>query len=293
MNLIKKLSVLLIFITLIITGCGDPAIEVDDSQYQPKIVVEGYLFAGETVKEIKIARNFKIGEQVTIEGLRLDPVNNNVIVTLNDIPLTFDPTSKSYYNNNIIVEFNKQYTIKITAVINGVNVSAQSTTTTPAEGFRLLNKDLGNIAYNSEEGKFFYQASPGTSFYAFSFLADSASTDNFIYDNTFYPGLKPKDVKDNMNAYYYQGVFITDINSYQTTPFSYTIQPFDAWFYSKYRVIAYAGDQNFRSYVFTAKNVQEFDGNFHEPKILFVGDGIGVFASAIRDTASFTLVPAN
>jgi hypothetical protein len=293
MNTIKKLSLILILISLVFAGCGDPSIEVDDSQYKPKIVVEGYLFAGETVRDIKISRNFKIGEKVTIEGLRLDPVNNNVTVTLNDIPLNYDTVTKSYYNNNILVDYNKTYTIKISAVINGENVVAQSTTTTPAKGFKLLNKDLGNVRYNSEDGKFFYQASPGTSFYAFSFLADSASTDNFIYDNTLYPGLKPKDVQDNMNAYFYQAIFITDINSYLTTPFSYTIQPFDAWFYSKYRVIAYAGDQNFRSYVFTAKNVQEFDGNFHEPKILFVGDGIGVFASAIRDTATFTLIPAN
>nr|HPN38113.1 hypothetical protein [Melioribacteraceae bacterium] len=241
MKLIKKLSVVFILFALVLTGCGDPAIEVDDSQYQPKIVIEGYLFAGETVKEIKIARNFKIGERVTIEGLRLDPVNNNVTVTLNDIPLLFDPTTKSFYNNNILVDYNKTYTIKVSAVINGVSVNTQSSTTTPAIGFKLINKDLGNIKYNSEEGKFYYYSSPGTTFYALSFLPDSASTQNFIYDNPLFPGLKPKDVQDNMNSYFYQGIFITDINSYQTTPFDYTIQPFDAWFYSKYRVIAYAG----------------------------------------------------
>lgn len=293
MRLTKRFLAFIIFAVAALVGCGDPNVEIDDSQYQPKIVVEGYLFAGETVKDIKISRNFRIGEKVTIEGLRLDPVTNNVIITLNDIPLSFDPITKSYYNNNIFVEYNKTYTIIISAVINGTSVTAKSVTTTPAKGFKLVNKDLGTIRYNIDEGKFYYYSSPGTNFYAFSFLADSASVNNFIYDNTLYPGLKPKEVQDNMNMFYYQGIFITDINSYQTTTFTYKLQPFDAWFYSKYRVIAYAGDQNFRSYVFTAKNVQEFDGNFHEPKILFVGDGIGVFASAIRDTATFTLVPAN
>ena len=34
----------------------------------------------------------------------------------------------------------------------------------------------------------------------------------------------------------------------------------------------------------TYKNVQEFDGNFHEPRINIQGDGIGIFGSAIADT---------
>lgn len=293
MNLIKKFNLILIVLIPLLVACGDPTIEVDNNQYKPKIVIEGYLFAGETVKDIKISRNFKIGEKVTVEGLRLDPVSNNLTVTLNDIPLYFDPITKSYFNNNIVVDYNKSYTIKVTAEINGQPVSTQSTTTTPNKGFKILNKNLGTLRYNVDEGSFQFYASPGISFYAFSFIADSASYDNFIYDNILYPGLKKKDVQENLNRFYYQSGFITDINSYQTTPFNYKIQAFDTWFYSKYRVIAYAGDVNFRYYVFTAKNVQEFDGNFHEPKILFIGDGIGVFASAIRDTATVTIIPAN
>jgi hypothetical protein len=36
--------------------------------------------------------------------------------------------------------------------------------------------------------------------------------------------------------------------------------------------------------------VKEFDGNFHEPVQIFTGDGIGVFASAVRDTVVFNIV---
>ena len=56
------------------------------------------------------------------------------------------------------------------------------------------------------------------------------------------------------------------------------------WFYGNYRIIVYACDENFRLYVLTYKNVQEFDGNFHEPRINIDGDGIGIFGSAIADT---------
>jgi len=31
------------------------------------------------------------------------------------------------------------------------------------------------------------------------------------------------------------------------------------------------------------------DGNFHEPYPIFEGDGIGVFASAIRETVKFKI----
>jgi hypothetical protein len=52
-------------------------------------------------------------------------------------------------------------------------------------------------------------------------------------------------------------------------------------------MIVYAADENYRLFSLSYKNVQEFDGNFHEPKVTLQGDGIGVFASMIADTVYF------
>lgn len=79
------------------------------------------------------------------------------------------------------------------------------------------------------------------------------------------------------------------INSYSSGPFVLHIRSNETWFYGKYTVVAYAGDTNFKDYVMTAPSVQEADGNFHEPILIFKGNGIGVFASAIADTATFTV----
>jgi hypothetical protein len=67
------------------------------------------------------------------------------------------------------------------------------------------------------------------------------------------------------------------------------IEWINIWFYSKYRVIVYAGDQNFRNFSTTNQELQEMDGNFHAPIVDIKGDGIGVFASAIADTLTFTI----
>ena len=64
----------------------------------------------------------------------------------------------------------------------------------------------------------------------------------------------------------------------------------DTWFYGNYRVVMYAGDRNFKDYFITINQLQEMDGNYHEPKMYFEGDGIGIFGSFIADTVTFNLV---
>ena len=95
---------------------------------------------------------------------------------------------------------------------------------------------------------------------------------------------------DHFNQYKFRDGEISNLNSYLNISYPFVLNLRDTWFYSSYTIIAYAGDSNFKNYFMTAPAVQEFDGNFHEPIQIFQGDGIGVFASAIRDTIKFTLV---
>ena len=278
-----------VVIAVIVSACGNPGVNINNAPYDPKIAVEGYLYCGKPVRDIKLMRNFPIGTQVDGSKINLTPSGNNVIATINGSTLSFDPQTQTYYNNQMTVEYGKSYTLDVSATVDGVQLHTTSTTTTPLPGFAVAEKALGTFRYNSDSIAIDFTPSPGTTNYIFSVAPDSVSTENFIYDNVYTSRLDSAIVAKNMNNYKYGGSILTDISSQTRSSFSYKIENYFTWFYTSYRVIVYAADKNFANYVLTAPSVQEFDGNFHEPVLIFRGDGIGVFASAIIDTVRFTI----
>ena len=290
MRTILKIT-LIIITALVFVKCGDPGVSINEANYEPKISVEAYLYGGETVNDIRISRNFALGSPIDFNKLYLSPAENSVNISINGIPLEYDPQTKTYFNNNIVAEYGKTYQLNVSAVIDGKELSAEAVTTVPKQGFKLMGpSDLGDIKYYVEKPVIDFAPSSGTDLYVFSVLAENPSVKSFIYDNPYFSDIDSNDVKDNYNDYRYQLEVIGNIDSDVDRIYSAQIQYYELWFYGKYRTIAYAGDKNFRNYLFTAPNVKEFDGNFHEPIQIFTGDGIGVFASAIRDTVYFNLV---
>lgn len=276
--------------SLILTGCGKSGVNLDNAPYAPKIVVDGYLYCGQTVGNIRLMRNFPIGSPVDTSHLHLTPSGNDVEATINGVPLSFDPAMQTYYSDQISVGYDSSYTLDVYADVDGSRLHTTSITTTPQRGFEILNRHIGSFPYNSQSIAVEFVPSPGTGFYAFSIVPDSAGTGNFIYNNVFRNHLDSSDVAKNLNDYKFHDEIDQDINSYSGTAYSLAIQNGDTWFYGNYTIVAYAGDANFKDYVLTAPSVQEADGNFHEPVLIFQGDGIGVFASAIADTATFSIV---
>jgi len=126
--------------------------------------------------------------------------------------------------------------------------------------------------------------------YIFSMIAESASLKNFIYENPYYPNYDSNDVWTDYNNFRFQLDELSDIDSYSSNVYTFIVEGHDTWFYGPYTVTVYAGDRNLRYYLATAMEVQEMDGNFHEPYPIFDDDGIGVFASAIRETVKFTII---
>ncbi|MFH1197088.1 MAG: hypothetical protein V1720_15430 [bacterium] len=286
----KTMKIFLALLPLILLiGCGDPDVEITSAEYQPKIAVEAFLFCGETVKEIRLSRNFRLGESSNWNDLYLSPAKNSVTATINGTPLEFDETTATYFSNDITVEFDKTYTLEISATIDGKQLHTTSVTTTPKEGFAVLNHDLGTVIYEDAQLIIDFKTSPGTGLYIFSLMAESASVDDFIYDNPYFPNMSSEDLLNNYNTYRYQYNMVSDIDSYSNEIYTFDIHGYDTWFYGKYTTTAYAGDLNFRYYLFTATELQEMDGNFHEPIQIFNGDGIGVFASAIKEIVTFTI----
>ncbi len=276
-------------IVSLLAGCGSPGINLNSAAYNPKIAVEAYLYPGNTVSQIRLMRNFPIGDSINQAGLYLTPSGNNVSASINGVQLSFDPQTSTYYDNQMLVEYNKPYNLEVFATIDGVKLHTTSTTVTPQKGFSVLSKDLGDFIYG-DSVDIRYLPSPGTGFYAFSIVPDTATTKNFIYSNALRSNLDSSKVANHLNELKFRYGTVDNINSYADVTYSFSVSDIDTWFYGTYTVVAYACDQNFKDYILTNPNVQEVDGNFHEPVETFQGDGIGVFGSAIADTVKFTVV---
>ncbi len=289
MNMKPAKLLIVFFLLIMIAGCGKPGININNAPYNPKITVEGYLYPGETVSSIRLMRNFPINSPVNVSSIFLTPSGNKVKATINGTPLTFDQQTLSYYSNQITVDYGKQYTLEVYATIDGTPLHTTSTTITPQKGFSVMKKGLGNYSYG-DSIQINYVPSPGTGFYAFSIVPDTANTGNFIYNNSLRKNIDSSDVSDRLNEYRFRYGTVDNINSNASIMYAYYVTERNTWFYSSYTVVAYACDENFKDFLITSPNVQEVDGNFHEPVETFQGDGIGVFGSAISDTLRFTIV---
>ncbi|MBN2572826.1 MAG: DUF4249 family protein [Ignavibacteriales bacterium] len=287
----KTFLILFVILQLFYFGCGDPIVDITEVEYKPKIAVEAYLYPGKDIDNIKIMRNFPINKKIDEEQIYLTPSNNFVVAKINSNVLQFDNTNKTYYYNPLKVEFGKTYTIEIEATFDGKKFQTYSTTTVPDSGFKLQDKDLGTIKYNTQDIIIKFNPSPSTDFYIFSIIADSASPNNFIYDNPFIPNLSKEDVEKNFNNFLYQYRYLQNILPDPNKTYELKVEVYDAWFYGPYRVIVYACDQNFKDYFLSNQFLQQFDGNFNEPRKIMQNDGIGIFGSAIVDTVRFTIIP--
>jgi hypothetical protein len=288
---VKKIVYVLIAATIFIISCGDPEIDISGVAYQSKIVVQGYVYPDEDIKQVRLMRNFPLDRTINFEDFVLTPGGNGVIAKINGITLQYEPFTQTYYTNNLAVQNDATYSLEVTAVIDGKQLQTSSTTTVPPAGFSLLDTDLGTITYR-DPVIFRFTPSPGIDFYAFSIIPDSASVENFIYDNPYIPNIEVEDVEEDLIDYKFQFDVVINANSTPGTIHTYEVHGLDTWFYSSYKVIVYAGDNNFKDYLLTASNVQQPDGNFIDPRMNLSGDGIGIFGSAIRDTVTFNLVPS-
>jgi hypothetical protein len=138
--------------------------------------------------------------------------------------------------------------------------------------------------FGNRKPKVLFNRSAQTDYYAFSIVALDASVDNFIYDiHTWGGNIEEKDVRENMNDFKYSHDTVFNIPLTASVQ-EWTIEWFHLWFYSRYRIIGYSGDKNMKDYYLAHANVQEMDGNLHEPAFNIEGDGIGIFGPAVADT---------
>ncbi|MCX7876537.1 MAG: DUF4249 family protein [Melioribacteraceae bacterium] len=294
---IKRIIILLI--TIFIFSCGQSVVELEDT-FEPKIVVEAFIYPNQKVNDISITKNFPLNTAPNAQEL----IIRDAKVTITDLKtnkeynLVFNSKTFCYeYNSNdLIIEYDREYQLKVNATIYGKNLTAISKTKTPQKGFAIVKEKTvsGTLSYRQKDENGFvknlplvFKISEGTSFYPVSIVALDASEPNFIYDNA-YREVKKEDVIKDLDNFKFRQRQIFNVNS-SGSFYEYEITWTAIWFYGRYRMVVYAADENYRQFSLTYRNVQEFDGNFHEPKITIQGDGIGVFASMIADTVYFSI----
>jgi len=296
MKTILKISILLLSIAYF--SCGEGTVEVTQNSYEPKITIEGFLIAGQKVEKIRISRNFPVDANLLNYDLVLENADVKIIdeSNTNVYPLTFhlsqtnfDSNWFDYLGNDLIIEPGNKYTLDVIANVDGKNLHAWSTTKVPANSFKITDVNYTQLKYRQKDAsdnlirfEVTFDRSPGTTFYVTTVKAFNATTDNFIYDNPFFD-TKPSDIADDLDDFNYSYFWTQDT---PIGPGQTKVQLFwtNFWFYSEYEVIFYSADNNYKEFLQTFNDVQEPDGNFHQPIFHIEGDGIGVFGSMIADT---------
>jgi len=299
----KLLNIVVLGLSLIIVSCGEGDVSIDPSKYEAKIVIDGYLYPNQLIDRIKITRNLPIGTNISKSDLAISDAMVEITdlnVTPNvTLPLRFNPDSLYYYDdgNNITIQNGGQYRLVVQATIDGKALQASSTTKVPLAGFRIFDSlstsqiSFANISQNGTLPRpvIYFNRSDQTDFYAFSILAIDADLNSFIYDVHPWGGnIERKDVEENFDTFRKSNDTIFNTPMVADTS-QWTVEWFHMWFMGRYRIIAYAGDNNMKDYYLTHANVVETDGNLHEPEMNITGDGIGIFGSAIADTFYFDL----
>jgi hypothetical protein len=294
------------FITILLVGifssCGNTSVDVGENTYEPKIVFEGYLYPEMKVENIKITRNFPVNIVIDNNAIalsdasvKLTDLNSNV-----EYNLDFDPVKKSYYykGNDLLIGYGKSYKLRVQALVAGKQLTAESETTVPQKGFNInrTSSSLGSFKFRekdlygeSKTAKIVFNQSQGVDFYAIGIIALDAAKETYIVENPLFESDDTLKFEDHFNNHKYISDCIAFINANGSSS-NFEISWMHTWFYGKYQVILYAGDQNFKDYFITHGDIMEMDGNLHEPRFHIKGDGIGVFGSAIADTAYFEII---
>ncbi|MFQ5649891.1 MAG: DUF4249 family protein [bacterium] len=296
MSFKTNISGLLFLSPLLLSACGEGTLSMDNT-FQPRIVIQGYLFPNHKV-EVRLLRNFPLNATIDDNEVILSEAQAVIIDQEGSrFELRFDADRQIYESSAIAVDYGKRYTLEVHATIDAKALFARSTTTVPQPGFEILeeNSVLDSLVYRQrdENGQLIdfeivFNRSPGTDFYALALNALDADTSTFIYDNPF-DDFDVDDVLEDFEDFKYTYGWIQD-TPLQPGESSIDVFSFFTWFYGEYEAVVLAGDRNFRDFLISHGQVQEIDGNFHEPAFHIEGDGIGVFGSAIADTAYFTVL---
>jgi len=300
---------LLILPALLLSACGKGVVDVTRESYEPKIVVEGLLIAGQPVGKIHLTRNFPVDAD-----LRHTPLIDDVEATTAVITEVESGTAhalyfvapqddgphvlKDYYwttgDPGFIIKHGQSYRLDISMPIEGQPLTASAVTHVPGPGLALASLNTDTLPYRAVDEdneirhfKLQIDRVPGIDLYMTTLVCHHAVMDSLIMDNP-YEEIDADEAEEDMEEYGFEVQWIQ--NTPQTAGRSpITIYWYQLYFYGDYTLTVHAVDRNYARFIQTFDNVQEMDGNFHEAYIHLDGDGIGYFGSASIVTQEITV----
>jgi len=291
---------------LTLQGCGEGVVEIENVSYEPRVSIEGFLIPGKPVSGIRLFRNFKLNQDLREQTPLLDAIKTTATITDESsgivYPLSYHTPANlldignyyyEYTGNDLTIEYGRSYTLEVRTEIDNTPVQARSTTTVPMPGFKIAGVNYDSLQYRQKiDGELVnfvldIDRSPGTTYYLASIQSLTDDYDKFVSFSPFGKMSREEFEKDK-ERFTYNTFWI------QNTPGEagrsiMNLFWFEFHFYSRYRVIVYAADKNYREFMQTYSRVQEIDGNFHEARFNIEGQGIGVFGSVIPDTVYVTV----
>ncbi len=291
---------------LMLQGCGEGVVEIENISYEPRVSIEGFLTPGEPVTGIRLYRNFKLDQDLREQTPLLDPLKTSATITDEGSGVTYPLSYRApanlldisgyyyeYRGSDLTIVHGGSYTLEVRTEIDGTPIEARSTTTVPAAGFRIAGVNYDSLQYRQKTGGELVNfvldidRAPGTTYYLASILSLTDDYDRFVSSSPFGKMSREEFEKDK-ERFVYNTFWI------QNTPPEagrsiMNLFWFEFHFYGRYRIIVYAADKNYREFMQTYSRVQEIDGNFHEARFNIEGQGIGVFGSVIPDTVYVTV----
>lgn len=295
--------ILVVLIAVLLFGCGEGMVDINTKNYEPRIVIYGFIQPGNNVKNISITRNFPLNQKINADSLYLKDAD--VVITDLSInksyKLDFDADTKKFQRLDMIIMKGRSYKLSISAVIDGVTVEASAVTNTPKEAVEIdtsrsrLESFHVFDKYENGEYKYFevcWKFDPEASCYIFSKESIKMTDSNRIWgmNNEAYEQMRAKYgnfftwrrgntveilyAKDRSGEYY-----------------SHIIEAILFAYHGAQRFIVTTGDKNFYDYINLPREVVDVDGNHFEPKYHVSGQAIGVFGSIVSDTVEVMLLP--
>jgi hypothetical protein len=289
---------LYIFFTLFTFGCGESIINIDSSTYEPKIYIYGFISSGQSVKDIKIERNFPINTKIDLASLAISDAEVILIdlSTNENYKLNYNPITKKYDCIDIVIKNSVSYMLSVDATIDGKSVHAYGTTTVPKGGIT-INKELSKLeTFSLEEkdinGNYKYFEIcwdvSGDDIPSFEFRVEVITRPNSLsISEEYYAYISNLDRPLYPYRYYwdsgYPDNFIIYRNNYTNNSYCLRIEGYDLGRVGRFRVVIDYVPIEYSYYVLEPKEIRDADGNFVPAKSFINGDGVGFFGSTVCD----------
>jgi hypothetical protein len=126
----RRSGVLILALMCGLLGCGDPGVDITGADFEPRIIIQGYLYPQKPVA-VLLTRNFPLG----VDDInRFDLLIEDATATLTDAAtgtpygLEYNPSTLHYEypGSDLQIDYDTTYRLEVAAVVEGEALFAHS-----------------------------------------------------------------------------------------------------------------------------------------------------------------------